>query len=566
MSNTNDYHDAPNQDDPFKESSADYYIVKAADACDAGDLVLGMHLYLAAYEKAMADPVLSDQMAQRSLRAAWHLACELKERSMAEYVFEKLEPYLTGEEIARCAEQLQRLALDRLEEFGFSRGELEDMAEMISQDFLGGETPVFQVASVIPAPSLSARVFETHDEADDSADDAKFEPDVRAEADVEAEIDSAAAAETNSNAEAAADAEAEVDSEPAVDAPREDAKINLADAIAAHPGLKDALSAVESADDLEMPAMPPHLSKQKAPLNYSNLVGYNEAVAIMRDLGVGLDGDIVFQSFVEAMNKRHGLDRMPALDSMLFRSPAREDAIRFIEATIGELGLPTLRISMEENFQGMPILCLTAQSDNHPRMNRAQNRFIGPATLVLEDLDMWIVPQPPENVEGMAGFMMANMSRGARKAMNLVRSAVEDPDVYVLASASTSGEIDPFFLEMLEPVTIIDIDYPTDAERSDIWAEIVRDHPSMRMLNRVNLMRLSAGMPRFDIYMAAREAIEEAYKLGLMMRTYMPVTDQIMFEKLACFQPLDSQEYQALEDEVIRSFKADLDHLEDLLN
>ena len=60
-------------------------------------------------------------------------------RSMAEYVFERLEPYLSAEEISKCAQQLQELALDKLEEFGLSREELEDMTEMISQDLMGLE-------------------------------------------------------------------------------------------------------------------------------------------------------------------------------------------------------------------------------------------------------------------------------------------------------------------------------------------------------------------------------------------------------------------------------------------
>ena len=76
------------------------YLARAARACEEGDSVLGMHLYLAAYEKAVADPEIADGMALSGLREAWNLACDLKERSMAEYVFEKLEPYLTGDEIA----------------------------------------------------------------------------------------------------------------------------------------------------------------------------------------------------------------------------------------------------------------------------------------------------------------------------------------------------------------------------------------------------------------------------------------------------------------------------------
>ena len=71
------------------ESHADY-LKRAAEACEAGDLVLGMHLYLAAYEKAVTDPSIPDGMALSGLREAWELACNLKERSMAEYVFAEL--------------------------------------------------------------------------------------------------------------------------------------------------------------------------------------------------------------------------------------------------------------------------------------------------------------------------------------------------------------------------------------------------------------------------------------------------------------------------------------------
>ena len=40
-------------------------------------------------------------------------------------------------ELAVCAGQLQSMALEKLEEFGLSREELQEMTDMISQDFLG---------------------------------------------------------------------------------------------------------------------------------------------------------------------------------------------------------------------------------------------------------------------------------------------------------------------------------------------------------------------------------------------------------------------------------------------
>ena len=301
-------------------------------------------------------------------------------------------------------------------------------------------------------------------------------------------------------------------------------------------------------------------------LTYKGLAGYGTAISAVRELGVGLQRDAGFRNFVKMMNARHGLSRMPALDTLLFRAPVIEDAARFVDATIGEIGLPVLRMSMEEGFQGAPVLCVTAFGDNRPRMNHAHNRFDGPGILVIDDLDMWSFPQPPENVDGFAGLVMANMSRGAREAMNMIRAAVEDPDVFVLVTATHDGEVDPFFYDLLEPISVIDIDYPTEAERDEIWHEIMRDHPSMRPLDRGALVRLSAGMPRYDLYMAARSAIEEAYKAGLVQRMYLPVTLQNVLDKLAAYLPLDSDEYRAVEDEAVRSFQSELDELEKLLD
>ena len=95
--------------------------------------------------------------------------------------------------------------------------------------------------------------------------------------------------------------------------------------------------------------------------------------------------------------------------------------------------------------------------------------------------------------------------------------------------------------------------------------DLARAHPSLRALNREELVRLSANMPRYDLYMAVREALEEAYKQGLVERRYQPVTRENLFDKLAAYQPLDSAEYAALENAVISDFAAGLDDLESLL-
>ena len=501
----NDANSSPSQNDEHSNSSTEYLRL-ASQACASGDAVLGMHLYLAAFERAQhSGGATPDEAALEGLKQAWQLACTLKERSIAEYAFERLEPYLSSDEAAACAEQLQSLALDKLEEYGLTREDLEDMTDMISQDFLGLDAARLMRVEHVTEPSAQAVA------------------------------ESAAADEGAGEQQAPSVAEVEK---------------SLAEAIQACGDDADAHAVVSSIESI----------------TYRELVGYDETVKLMRDFGVGMQHDDRFQELVELLNVRHGLDRMPASDALLFRSPAREDANRFMAATLGELGLPAIRMHMEENLQGMPVLCVMAQADRQPKLNAARNAFEGAGVLMLEDLDLWMSPMVEAGGDDFGGFLMASLSRGAREAISLIRSAVENPDVFVLASSSEAGEIDPFFYDLLEPLSVIDIDFPTVSEREDIWMEIARDHPSLRGIDRASLVRFSSQMPRYDMYMAAREAIEEAYKASLVARRYLPVTADNLYDKLAAYQPLDSDEYRALEEAVVSDFRRELEHLEDLLD
>ena len=494
--NDADTNSSPSQNNDTNNTAAEY-LRRAAQACAAGDAVLGMHLYLAAFEKATHGAYMPNDAAIDGLRQAWRLACKLKERSLAEYIFEKLEPYMTPEEVADCAEQLQRLALDKLEEFGLTLEDLEDMTDMISQDFLGLSSAPFMMKvehRETGAPSL----MPFRKEERKAIEKAGEEPQLSEKAEGKA-------------------------------------------------------ASVSNAEYIEK-------------LTYRDIVGFRDAVKTMNGFGVGMQDDPQFQELVETLNVRHGLKKMPIIDTYLFRAPVREDANQFMSATLGEIGLPAIRMHMEENLQGMPVLCVMAQADNQPKLNAAKNAFEGGGILVLEDVDLWGSPLADAGSDEMGMFAYAQLSRGAREAINLIRSAVENPEVYVLASAGGDGEIDGFFYDLLDPVTVVDIDDPSPSERADLWIRIASEHPSMRSIDRSALVRYSAGMSRFDIYMAAREAVEDAYKASLVARRYMPVTADNMFEKLAAYQPLDSEEYRQLEDAVIEDFRAQIDRIDDLLN
>ena len=554
-----DANSSPSQNNEF-DSSCAAYLRRAVKACAAGDEELGLHLYLAAYEKGTRENGGADADAAFALRKAWVLAVKLKERSLAEYIFEKLEPLMDPNELAVCAGQLQSMALEKLEEFGLSREELQEMTDMISQDFLGlgGPARLMKVEH-LTLPSASA--VKRH--AKPAAPSVEPKPDADAASTPEAASDAApvhddapaASAEASSDA-AEEPVESALSSEPPADPAEADGSAALV-TLDAQPDDAAGKMAAEADESAVISSL--------ENITYKDLAGFDRTIKTMRDFGIGMQDDPEFQGLVTLLNYRHGLERMPAADSFLFRSPAREDAHRFMTATLGEIGLPAIRMHMEENLQGAPVLCVMAQADNHPRLNSARNAFEGPGVLMLEDLDLWEAPVVDAD-DDLGGVVYATLSRGAREAINLIRSAVENPDVFVIASASDGRAIDGFFYDLLEPLTVVDIDYPDEDERRAIWLDILHDHPSMRGINLDDLVEFSAGMPRYDLYMAAREAIEDAYKTSLMHRNYVPVTTDNLFEKLAAYQPLDSKEYHALENAVVREFSRGLDgSIDDLL-
>lgn len=464
---------------------------RAEYARDTGDSTLAIYLFLAAFEEASGTGA-HEKDAVEALKEAWVLACSEKERSMSEYIFEKLEPYLSPEEIIVCADELQNMTLDKLEEFGLPRSELEDMAQMISEDIFGGLDSPFHIDHIISG----------HIGPSSMVDATKGEPTGNAAAPL-------ALSDENNTA---------------------------ADAV---------------------------LQKEYA--GYAELPGYIDAVRTMRDLGIGSKDDPDYSRLVDTLNRLHGLPKSPSIGTILLRADAREDANNFMMSTLCELGLPSVHMRMEENYQGMPLLCVSAQASDLPPNGAFKDILSNAGVLVLQDIDCWESPLSGSIDDGSAFFMM-QLTRGAREAVAMMRSAIEDPNVHVIVTASDISAIDEFFLDLLDPITLIEIGLPTVEERRQIWDEILESHPSIRGINRDDLVRLTANMPRVDIYSAVREAIEEAYKTGLVSRRYHPVTRFNLFDKIAAYQPLDSTEYSELEEEVISDFRRDIACIDDLLD
>ncbi|MBP5313484.1 MAG: hypothetical protein J6Y65_00960 [Eggerthellaceae bacterium] len=300
--------------------------------------------------------------------------------------------------------------------------------------------------------------------------------------------------------------------------------------------------------------------------NYSTLSGFDAVVAQMGKYGIGMDRDPEYTELVEKLNSRHGIRRVPAADTFLFVSESREDALEFALATAGELGLPAMRMNVTESPDGLPLLNVFVQNKKKA-INAIKSELVGAGVLILEDIDTWMSPineMPELPFAPFAG--MPQMTRGAREALNLIRMATENPEVYVLCTAVHEDAIDEIFAEMIYPLNVVNVGKPTREERAELCMDIAEEHPSLRVINISQLVDFSDGLARFEIYAAARDAVEFAYKKGIEERRFVPITPVMIFERLAAFFPLDSEGYHRLEDAIMDAYASDFETIDSLLD
>lgn len=576
------------QDQNARSNSSQAYLQRAASAVEEGDIVLGIHLYMAAYERALREDRIPNEAVLEGMSKAWDLAIRAKQRSLAEYIFEKLESFWTPEEMAAHAEELQQLAFDKLEEYGFDRNLVEDVADMVSQDLLDAtedvlcrfednadaQTGISGKKSNLSS-SFGTSIQDLMNKVSEKSSDS-FNP-----ASKENAASSQAESESSGRNQAGSRNSEEASEKAAVAAPKgknnEQASSNNAVSGNGSDGIEVTSTVVPPDSPLaaafaQLSSMalggaseePQEVAQQH--FDYRNLVGFDRAIESMHKLGVGRNNDPEFVQFLEMLNFRHGLPGMPGLGTLVFRSPSREDANCFMVATVGELGLPAIRMRLDRNAMGQVVLCVMASPNFKARLSGvSRTGFDSPTVVVLEDLDLWDLPFFDETPDDMQSFLSIQLSRGAREALALVQTALTSPEATVLISASEPDDIDPFFWDLIGNHRVVDIDLPNDAERREIWLSEQSQHPSMRGLNVGQLVDFSRTLSRFEIYAISNEAVEEAYRQSVARNTFCAVETGDIFMRLSNFQPLDSDEYQRMEDLAVESFKNELSNLDDLL-
>ena len=512
--------------------------------------------------------------------------------------FDTEEPYLMGEisllgEEEEDTEPLAREAMlrilkDKLEEYGLDRSLVEDMADMVSQDLMDATDDVLYRydGDVVDNTALPLKRS-----AKNGQPSLKAENDKLNEASVKGSISSGVEQKTAnpSSQNNPSDDPASVSKE------KDPAALNSAALTSSsseersggvhnedNAGVDKGALEIESAvipSDSPLAAAFAQLTNlatgaasketQEAPqqqFNYRNLVGFDKAIASVAKLGVGRAKDPEFAQFLEMLNFRHGMPGMPGLGTLIFRSPAREDANCFMVATVGELGLPAVRMRLDRNAMGQVVLCVMASPNFKARLSGvSRSGFDSPTVVVLEDLDLWDLPFFDGSFDDVQSLLTIQLSRGAREALALVQAALTSPEATVLISASEPSEIDPFFWDLIGDHRFVDIDLPDEDERRKIWLSEQSQHPSMRGLNRGQLVDFSRGLSRFEIYAISNESVEEAYRESVAQNTFCAVETDKVLMRLSNFQPLESEEYKRMEDLAVDHFRKELANIDDLL-
>ena len=576
------------QDQNAHSNSSQAYLQRAASAVEEGDIVLGIHLYLAAYERALRENRIPSEAVLEGMTKAWDLAIRAKQRSLAEYIFEKLEAFWTPEEMARHAQELQELAFDKLEEYGLDRSLVEDMADMVSQDLMDATDDVLYRydGDVVDNTALPLKRSAKNGQPSSKAENDKLN-EASKKGSISSGVEQKTANPSSQNNPSDDPASVSKEKDPAAlnsaaltssSSEERSGGVHNEDNAGVDKGALEIESAVIPSDSplaaafaqlTNLATGAASKETQEAPqqqFNYRNLVGFDKAIASMAKLGVGRAKDPEFAQFLEMLNFRHGMPGMPGLGTLIFRSPSREDANCFMVATVGELGLPAVRMRLDRNAMGQVVLCVMASPNFKARLSGvSRSGFDSPTVVVLEDLDLWDLPFFDGSLDDVQSLLTIQLSRGAREALALVQAALTSPEATVLISASEPSEIDPFFWDLIGDHRFVDIDLPDEDERRKIWLSEQSQHPSMRGLNRGQLVDFSRGLSRFEIYAISNESVEEAYRESVAQNTFCAVETDKVLMRLSNFQPLESEEYKRMEDLAVDHFRKELANIDDLL-
>lgn len=521
-------------------------LLQAQQAERAGDRMLAIHLYLAAAQNAHAQSanasgIGDNTFVRSSLEAAWELALDLKARSIAEHIFDLLQVYIQPQEVPFYVAGLEKLTLDKLQEIGLTEHDLQDITRAIEQEISqSDDSSAFKFMSQSLGDLSSLFSQANAQEQSNSTQNNNSAPETAKS--LGHVRDTAKAQEQESD---------------------DDLSINLAqnngEKHDSKASVKVKLIGAKKISDKQGSRS---IQEKQAPSTspYDELVSYDNALMRMRDLGIGSNSRPAFLKLKEELKAVLGVDGLAQDRPFVFTGSDREDINRFVGATVAELGLPSIRMTLEENASmgSIPMLCVMASPDlNQSRFAMPASYY--PAVLVLEDFDLWA-----QVLEGVFALDEAEIAAGksyskqALETLGMIRFALKNPHTCVLISLESIDNLPEQILDMIESPEIINIENPTVHERHTLWQRIATEHPHFKSFNLSRLVRLTNGMSRSDIINASYEMVQDAYRKSLDAHHLVSFGEMDLIEKMAAYMPLESKEYQEVEDLIVQNFMTEL--------
>jgi len=464
--------------------SAGFFLDAAEYAVESGQTRLAIHLFCAAFEVSEKEGLAPAPRVIEGMRKAWDLACERGDRSTAETIFGELTPYNSPEQTEQGMLQLQRLAVNQLEEMGLSRSDLEGMAQAVSQELMnyGGEELMDTLRDVL-------RRMGGKDKTELSMQ-----------------------------------------------------KINKKGITSEHD--KQASEPKEHA------------------FNYSTLAGFDSTLARMREYGFLSAGDMIYRQFVEQAAALHGLSGPALMEHFVFYGESREDVSLFAHATAGEIGWPVLNMQVDLDGQGNGSIKLSGPFKRSLFGPPDLTEVTTPCVLLIENIDFLQDMFSSEQRAVTPGTKHGHSQSGRpiqAEVTGYLRALLYRSGVFLIATTDRPDALREPLRSLIGSHQEIEVALPTAEERTDVLHWFANEHPSFSELDFEELSRLSEGISRHDLAVAARAAVESAYRKSLKTGWFHNVSFSEVLAHLAPMVDHDSPIYQELEDAAVAQFKIELE-------
>jgi hypothetical protein len=470
---------------------------------------LAIHLFRAAFEIESSFGPLVSAPALTGLRKAWDLALDLGDRSLAESIFSELSPHNNPEQNERATMRLQTLALGQLEDMGITVDDLENIADVISQEMVDSDSEKL-------IDSLKSALEQIGLVVDEDEDDPAQEDIAHVE---------------------------QPEQEPA-------SKTGLA----------------RIGKELREFSNRGREEARQRRLDYQALSGYTQALEHMRRFGFLSASDAAHRLFIERSAAMHGVSQLSLSDMFLFFGPAREDVSLFAHATAGEIGFPVLHISVDLDAQGNGTIKLVGPFKRGLFGNPPDFMdMVTPCTVLIENIDLLqemfdneqqAIKRGGAMFRGMMGVPARSMQA---EITGYLRALRQKPGIVIMATAQGKATLREPLRSLLGVIHEIEVASPREDERRAVLISFASEHPSFTELDIDRIAQLSEGLSRSELVSAAHAAVEEAYRVSLRTGRYNRVTLGDAMVQLAPFLDHESPQYQQVENEAVIQLAHDLE-------